>query len=32
MLDRNSEMIFAKKNNSNVRIERIDFKLFIDIN
>jgi hypothetical protein len=32
MLDRNSEMIFAKKNNTNVRIERIDFKLFIDIN
>jgi len=32
MLDRNSEMIFAKKHNRKAPIERIDFKLFIDIN
>jgi len=32
MLDRNSEMIFAKKHNRNARIERIDFKLFINVN
>jgi hypothetical protein len=32
MLDRNSEMIFAKKHNRNAPIEKMDFKLFIDIN
>lgn len=32
MLDRNSEMIFAKKHNRNAPIERIDFKLFFNIN
>jgi hypothetical protein len=32
MLDRNSEMIFAKKHDRDARIERLDFKLFIDIN
>jgi len=32
MLDRNSEMIYAKKHNRKVPIEKIDFKLFIDIN
>jgi len=32
MLDRNSEMIYAKKHNRKVPIEKIDFKLFMDIN
>ena len=32
MLDRNSEMIFAKKHNRNAPIERLDFKLFMNIN
>jgi hypothetical protein len=32
MLDRNSEMIFAKKHNRKAPIERLDFKLFININ
>ena len=31
MLDRNSEMIWAKKHNRNAKIERLDFKLFINI-
>ena len=30
MLDRNSEMIFAKKHNRNAPIDRLDFKLFLD--
>jgi dsDNA-binding SOS-regulon protein len=32
MLDRNSEMIYAKKHNSNVRIAPLDFKLFLNVN
>jgi len=32
MLDRNSEMIWAKKHNRKAPIERLDFKLFLDIN
>jgi len=32
MLDRNSEMIFAKTHNRNAPIERLDFKLFMNIN
>jgi hypothetical protein len=30
MLDRNSEMIYAKKHNTNVPIQRLDFKLFMN--